>query len=432
MTSKKNCMKTRADYINIIKTEPVRLARAIGFSLLGDLHNEWLKDFVYGSGDITKQASRNTYKTTSVAFAIAMLMATRPNKKILFLRKTDGDIKEVIRTIGNILQNPKFVAFVYVLTGSVLRITTQNASEITTNLCYDIRGTAQLTGQGIGGSLTGKHFDYIFTDDIVNREDRVSRAERERTKAIYQELQNIKIRGGRIINTGTPWHPDDAFSIMPEAEKYDCYHDEVKKIIDETTLQELKESMEPALFAVNYELRHIPSEAIIFNDPKEGASPDEIRDGTMQIDAAYSGEDYTAWSIMARKGDKYYLYGQIRRKHIEECYGEIMRDYERFLSGKAYMEDNADKGFSAKELRKLGMRVVTYTETMNKHIKIVTHLKAIWKNVVFVEGTDEDYIDQICDYFEDADHDDAPDSAASLSRILYKPRREEENTSIWS
>ena len=57
---------------------------------------------------------------------------------------------------------------------------------------------------------------------------------------------------------------------------------------------------------------------------------------------------------------------------------------------------------------------------MNKHMKIVTYLKSIWKDVIFVEGTDQEYIDQICDYFEDAEHDDAPDSAASLARILYK------------
>ena len=53
-------------------------------------------------------------------------------------------------------------------------------------------------------------------------------------------------------------------------------------------------------------------------------------------------------------------------------------------------------------------------------MKIVTYLKAIWKDLVFVEGTDPEYIRQITDYFEDAEHDDAPDSAASLARVYYK------------
>ena len=37
-----------------------------------------------------------------------------------------------------------------------------------------------------------------------------------------------------------------------------------------------------------------------------------------------------------------------------------------------------------------------------------------------MEGKDPEYIRQITDYFEDAEHDDAPDSAASLARTYYK------------
>ena len=37
----------------------------------------------------------------------------------------------------------------------------------------------------------------------------------------------------------------------------------------------------------------------------------------------------------------------------------------------------------------------------------------------FVEGTDAEYIEQICDYTEEAVRDDAPDSASSLARIIY-------------
>ena len=54
----------------------------------------------------------------------------------------------------------------------------------------------------------------------------------------------------------------------------------------------------------------------------------------------------------------------------------------------------------------------------NKYLKISTYLKKWWGNIVFLEGTDRDYIAQIMDYTEDAEHDDAPDSAACCCRIL--------------
>ena len=219
---------------------------------------------------------------------------------------------------------------------------------------------------------------------------------------------------------------------MPEPERYDCYHPEIAKIISPEELAEIKDSMLPSLFAANYELRHIASEDVIFTDPKTGASAELVKGGTMQADAAFYGEDFTAWTIMNKVDGKYYIYGKMRRKHIEECYADIVKDYTELLAGKLYIEDNADKGFVARDIRKLGPRVVSYSETMNKYMKIVTYLRAIWNDVVFVEGTDDEYINQICDYFEDAEHDDAPDSAASLARLLYRKQPNADNDMrIW-
>lgn len=82
------------------------------------------------------------------------------------------------------------------------------------------------------------------------------------------------------------------------------------------------------------------------------------------------------------------------------------------------METNADKGYAAKSLKKKGVRVATYHESQNKFIKISSYLKAEWPDIIFVEGTDPKYIEQICDYNEDAEHDDCPDSLASLIRII--------------
>ena len=101
---------------------------------------------------------------------------------------------------------------------------------------------------------------------------------------------------------------------------------------------------------------------------------------------------------------------------------QVVALHEQILAGKMYCEDNSDKGYLGKELRKKGLRVSIYHESMNKFLKISTYLKGAWKNVVFVAGTDEEYINQVCDYTEDADHDDAPDSLASIIRVLWKKK----------
>ena len=418
---------TRIQAAELLIHNPIAFGHAVGFDKLGALHNTWIQDMVRGSEDKTLQAHRGSYKTTCVSIALAEIIVLLPKLKTLFMRKTDADVKEVVRQVRNLLLSPYMEALCEKIHGKPLILTTVSATEISTNLAADNKGTSQLVACGVNGSLTGKHFDRIFTDDIVNVQDRISRAERDHTKTIYQELQNIRNRGGRIFNTGTPWHKEDAFSMMPNIEKHDCYS---TGLISGDELQTIKSSMTSSLFAANYELRHIASDDVIFDTPQMGAEPCLAEQGICHIDAAYGGDDYTAFTIARKKGATYYLYGRLWHKHVDNCMDEIIRLRKSFNAGEIYCETNADKGYLAKALRAKGERAVTYHENMNKFLKITSYLKAEWRNVVFVAGTDDAYIDQICDYNENVEHDDAPDSAASIVKRLWNKRDSSDYVSI--
>lgn len=411
---------TKQQALDFLTNHPAKFAKMLGFTKLGDIHNDWIIDMVRGKGDRTLQASRETYKTTCVSIALALIIILLPRKKTLFMRKTDDDVKEVLRQVQKILEDPHTQYFVQAIYGVKISLPVKNATEINTNLTSDTKGTNQLTGRGIGGSLTGKHFDYIFTDDIVNLQDRISRAERDRTKLIYQELANILNRGGRIYNTGTPWHPDDCFSIMPAATKYDCYYPAFAEMFTAEILAAKKSKMTASLFAANYELKHVADDDVIFTDPQVGADPSLAMNGNSHVDAAFYGEDWTAFTAMAIHEGKFYVFGKCWRKHIDDVMDEIVEWHNKFLCGKMYNETNADKGYVAKQFRARDIKVATYAEIQNKYIKIVSHLKFEWENVIFVQGTDERYINMICDYNENAEHDDAPDSLASLIRIMAR------------
>lgn len=408
---------TREQAVNFLLEKPYLFAHMLGFTKLTELHNGWIIDMVRGKEDKTLQAHRGSYKTTCVSIALAIIIILMPRKKTLFMRKTDTDVKEVIKQVQKILLDPHTLYFVQVIYGTPLRLTVSSATEINTNLATDIKGTSQLVGIGTQASLTGKHFDCVFTDDIVNVNDRISRAERDRTKLVYQELQNIRNRGGRIYNTGTPWSKDDAFTLMPNIERFDCYQ---TGLIPPEDLEQIKASMTASLFAANYELRHVAEEDVIFSNPRTDCDTALVEQGDCHIDAAYGGEDYTAFTIVSKRNGNYYFYGRLWRKHVDDCLDEIQGLRKRFNAGRIYCEDNGDKGYLAKELRKRGERAVTYHENMNKFLKITSYLKAEWNNVYFVSGTDKEFIDQICDYNENAEHDDAPDSVASQVRRLWR------------
>lgn len=401
------------DIIRAIKAHPSKYLNMMGFERKNPAYDEWMRHMLFDQSDWTLQAFRGSGKTTCVSAALALYVILKPNTRIAFMRKTDTDVKEVMSQVQTMIQRPESQVISSLIWGAPIKLVKATQTEISTNLTNDPRGSAQLTGMGINGSLTGKHYDVIFTDDIVNRKDRISRAERENTKSVYMELQNIKNRGGRIINTGTPWHIEDCFSIMPDPEKWD--YKSMPDLISDDEVSDIKKRMTPSLFAANYELRHIASDDVIFTNPQTGASLEKVYHAECHIDAAYYGEDYTAFTAMAYHDGKFYVYGRLWRKHILDVIEQIKEDYTRLMLGRLYIETNADKGFAAMDLKKKGFRVVPYTESENKHAKITTSLKSIWPDVVFVEGTDPEYINQICDYTEDAEHDDAPDSAASLA-----------------
>ena len=90
----------------------------------------------------------------------------------------------------------------------------------------------------------------------------------------------------------------------------------------------------------------------------------------------------------------------------------------RLMCGSVWCEKNADKGYLAREIANRGQPATPYTEKENKYVKISTFLRKWWRDIEWLEGTDIEYIDQILSYTEDAEHDDAPDSAACVCRIL--------------
>ena len=406
--------------LDLLWNEPYKIGHWVGFKDLTTLHNEWLRSFLYADADQTLLAHRGSYKTTDLSLFLAIHTVIKPNENVMFFRKTDDDVTEVLTQSQKILKSGAMQSVVRDLYGTELDLIKENNSEIHTNLCTSTKGVSQVVGLGIGTSITGKHADIVVTDDIVNLKDRISKAERERTKIQYMELQNICNRGGRFINTGTPWHKEDAISIMPNVRKYDCYS---TGLIKRDKLEELRQSMSDSLFAANYELNHIADKDAMFKEPKFTKEKELIYNGVAHIDAAYDGADGTAYTIFHKISDGRIVgFGKRWDKHVDDCLSEIGVYHKMFRAGSISCEKNADKGYLAKELRGLGYSVNPYDESMNKFVKISTYLRSNWKNIVWLEDTDPEYINEILDYSEHAEHDDSPDSAASLLRSLEKKK----------
>ncbi len=405
-------------WVRFLCGQAVAIGRQCGFDRLReDLHGPWLRAMLLGRGDFTLLAHRGSYKTTCLSLALAITLCTQPSRSLLFLRKTDRDVAEILRQVQRILLSDAMQAATAGLYGGEpVRLVRATAHDLDCDCRFSAQGVTQLHGQGIGGSLTGRHADWIFTDDIVNLRDRLSEAERLHTRQVWQELQNIRNPGGRILSTGTPWHPEDAVSLMPNPVRWDCYR---TGLLSDAQIDALRRTMEPALFAANYELRHIPSVGTLFRTvPPFIADEALLRDGLAHLDASYGGGDATALTLGAPAPGGPVLYGRLWQGHVDGALEEIIALCRRYRCEPLWLEVNGDRGYLARLLRQRGLAVHPYTERMNKHVKIASWLRAAWPSVRLLAGTDPAWLDQILGYTERAPHDDAPDSAASLLRAL--------------
>ena len=250
----------------------------------------------------------------------------------------------------------------------------------------------------------------------MNLKDRISRAEREKTKIQYMELQKIKNQQQIILI-------QELLGIRT-MQSLLCRIRTNLTVIPRALLRKLnalRQSMSDSLFAANYELKHMRIKTLC-SKPKFIDDEYLIYNGLAHIDAAYDGEDGTAYTVFKRLSDGRIVgFGKRWNKHVDDCLQEISVLHKRFRAGSIACEKNADKGYLAKELRELGYAVDIYSESTNKFVKISTYLRSAWKDIFWLESTDPEYINEILDYSEFAEHDDSPDSAArafleSLSR----------------
>ena len=161
------------------------------------------------------------------------------------------------------------------------------------------------------------------------------------------------------------------------------------------------------------------AEGALFTTYPEFTDNEELLyNGIAHVDASYGGSDFTAFTCGKRDGDKLYLYGKLWNRHVDTVVDFIAQKTHELRCSPIYMETNADKGYLGREFQRNGEQTRMYNEYQNKFFKIATFLRKWWPNIVFLEGTDKAYISQILSYTEAAEHDDAPDSAACICRVL--------------
>jgi hypothetical protein len=414
-----------------IRDHPHVLGHICGKERLSELHSKWIREMWDTFKDEAMQAHRGSYKTTAMAVGCVRWMLFFPDDRIAIIRKTFTDAAEVVTMISYMMDKPEVKALFYFAHGFWPVAKVRRYGQLTYNFKNTDTPEGNITAHGLDASLTGKHYDKIWCDDFVTLKDRISKAERERTKEVLREIiTNIIDPGKPVMFTGTPWHREDAWEVVPiTPRKYsidDC------NILTPEQVEDKRKKTTPFLFAANYKLEIKSDENALFKDPIYGKWDHMIPNAIAHLDAAYDGDHTCALTIMAQRHDGLIQgIGFVYPGNVKNWYDKIKELCKRYRARVIWNETNADKGFTVDALKARQMKVLDYPESQNKHIKICTYLYEAWGQIVWAEETDPEYMNQILDYSEGEEPDDAPDSAASLIREAFKPKIKSDSMWKW-
>lgn len=263
--------------------------------------------------------------------------------------------------------------------------------------------------------LRGSSIKYCYGDEVVSWSEDVFNMLKSRLDKPYSQFDGA-------CNPDSPQHWFYEF-LQSDADIYlQNYTIDDNPYLDPVFVENLKKEYAGTVLYDRYiNGLWVASEGALFTTyPEYTDDVTLLRDGIAHIDAAYGGEDYTAFTCAKRQGDTIYLYGRMWHKHVDTVIDTCISEAKRLLCAPILTETNADKGYLAKEIIRRGYSARTYTESMNKFLKISTFLRKWWGNIVFLDGTDKQYVAQILSYTESAEHDDSCDSAAVCCRWFDK------------
>lgn len=411
----------KAEDIVRIRKEPHRLSHICSKKKATCLHGDWIKYIWDTDKHRSLQAHRGSFKTTNVLIiGTIWWLLFHPDDRIAIVRKKYEHACEVLVAISKLMRTPVLRALFRCAHNSNPVLLTNRNDKLIFNFKITHTPEGSVDAYGIHSEMVGKHYDKIICDDFVTIDDRVSKAERNKTKIKLAEIVNNIIDPGKYVGfVGTPWHKDDAWSICPEPMKYDCYS---TGLMSDEQIAEKRTSraMTRQMFAANYELKHIAGEDQKFQNPSYKRW-EYLKTGVFgHLDCKYEGDHTNGLTFMARKKDgRIQAVGFCFHENIKDKYKFVVDKWKKYFSGTLYNEDNADKGFVAEALKRRGILVKNYHENMNKHLKIDRYLYQYWEQIDWDLDTDPEYMNQILDYIEGQEPDDCADSAASLLREKF-------------
>ena len=175
------------EHLAAIKENPHIISWILGKDNHSQVHSEWIR-FIWGTGkSVSLNAHRGSYKSTAIALIGSIwYMLFHPEVRICLVRKTYEDAAKGVNAIAQMMESPEIRELFRFAHGEYPDFRMRREGRIDFTFRKSKTPEGSVTGLGVNGNFTGKHFDFILVDDILTIKDKLSRAEREFTKVMWR------------------------------------------------------------------------------------------------------------------------------------------------------------------------------------------------------------------------------------------------------
>lgn len=264
--------------------------------------------------------------------------------------------------------------------------------------------------------VRGRHPDLIIMEDPITPDD-TSPKERERVKKMYDELVKLT---HNIVVIGQPVHKLDLYQLLRQiVPTFTMKYGDIPEL-DADLNAERAAGVDEFSIQASYFLNILDSQTLPFNGVKTVNY--HANENICWLDPSHLGRDYTALVLGGRNLNDFVLTGFCFQKAWYDCLDEIKYLYENFPIYHFVIETNGLGELPVNEFRRLNMPAVGFNTTMNKYAKIMNAAafsqdlklaKILGLPAEFTEAQ-QIFIEQVKNYEYNVEHDDAPDSVASL------------------
>lgn len=185
----------------------------VGWPDLDEFHKELCSFVETGKNKKLILVPRGHLKSSVITVGYALReIVKNPGIRILIANATYQMAKNFLTQIKHHLQkNEKLRAVYGDLSTNADKWSESAITVVAPNEAYLEKKEPTVTVFGIGGNLTGQHYDLILMDDLVNRENIGTEDQIEKVKQFYKDCQPLLDVGGRMVIIGTRWDYNDLY-----------------------------------------------------------------------------------------------------------------------------------------------------------------------------------------------------------------------------